>query len=350
MKKRLSLIAECIILIMVVSCDEPETVVTNFVHPDGSVTRKIEMRNTKNNFAAAVLQVPFDNTWSIKDTISIGEKGDTTWIKTGEKLFKNVDEINLAYDSDSGANKDFPRHAGFKKTFRWFSTGYRFSENIDKQLPNGYSLKNFLNEDELLYFHSPESVKSGKENGPDSLKFRTLSKSINTKVDNWTYKNLASMWIGEFSKLVKDKSGEELITAGLKVREDEFVNVLKGNEEKFDSLWSNGIILKEFIGETNALKYKTEADSAISIVTGNFFLDFKEYSVRMVMPGKVTGTNGFIDSSNVLLWPVKSDFFLTETYEMWAESKVPNRWAWIVSGLFLIFVLTGVVMRVIKRG
>ncbi len=33
-----------------VSCDEPETVVTNIVHPDGSVTRKIEMRNSKNKF------------------------------------------------------------------------------------------------------------------------------------------------------------------------------------------------------------------------------------------------------------------------------------------------------------
>ena len=67
------------------------------------------------------------------------------------------------------------------------------------------------------------------------------------------------------------------------------------------------------------------------------------------MPGKLIGTNGFIDSSHVLLWPVKSDYFMTEPYEMWAESKIPNRWAWIVSGLFLAFVLTGVIMRVIKR-
>ena len=47
------------ILMMVMSCDEPETVVTNFVHPDGSVTRKIEMRSIKNNFKCRS-QVPFD--------------------------------------------------------------------------------------------------------------------------------------------------------------------------------------------------------------------------------------------------------------------------------------------------
>jgi hypothetical protein len=51
-----------------------------------------------------------------------------------------------------------------------------------------------------------------------------------------------------------------------------------------------------------------------------------------------------------LLWPVKSDFFMTEPYEMWAESKTPNTWAWIVSGIFLVFVLTGVIVRIIKKG
>jgi hypothetical protein len=68
------------------------------------------------------------------------------------------------------------------------------------------------------------------------------------------------------------------------------------------------------------------------------------------MPGKVTGSNGFIDSTSVLLWPVKSDYFLTEPYEMWAESKVPNRWAWILSGFFLLFVVTGIIIKQKGKG
>ena len=119
--------------------------------------------------------------------------------------------------------------------------------------------------------------------------------------------------------------------------------------DKIDSLLKNGVLLREFIGESNALEFRTEADSAFSIVKRNFWVDFKDYSVRIVMPGKLTGTNGFIDSCKMLLWPVKSDYFLTQPYEMWAESKIPNRWAWVVSGLFLIFVLTGVIIRVIKK-
>jgi len=349
MKSKSTRIVIAFVLIMIVSCDEPETIVTNYVHSDGSITRKIEMRNSKNNFKKSDIQVPFDNTWTVKDSLEISRKGDTTWIKKAEKLYKNVAEINLDYKSDSGANKGIPRQAGFKKSFKWFNTEFRFSERIDRKFSFGYPIKDFLNGEELLYFYSPENLKHGKESGPDSLKYKALSKSVKEKTDNWTYKNIVSEWIGVFSKLTAGKAGNDMKTESLKARENEIIKIATDNQEKFDSLWSNGYLLKKFIGESNALKYKTEADSAFKIVTDNLMIDFKSYSVRIVMPGKLLGTNGFIDSSQVLLWPVESDYFLSEPYEMWAESKVTNTWAWIVSGLFLAFVITGVIVRLIKK-
>jgi hypothetical protein len=338
------------ILMMVVSCDEPETVVTNYVHSNGSITRKIEMRSIKNNFKTSDLQVPFDSTWIVKDSIEIGAKGDTVWIKRAEKLFKSVEEINLSYRLDTNANKIASRHAGFSKKFKWFNTEFRFSEIIDKQLAYGYPVRQFLYDEELKYFYSPESLKSEKENGPDSLRYRAMRDSINHKTDRWVYKNIISEWIGEFTRLEELKGGKGISVESLKAHEDDMVKVVEKYDKTFDSLWAKGEILKEFIGETDALKYKTEADSALSYAEKKFLIDFKNYSVRIVMPGKVTGTNGFIDSSKVLLWPVNSDYFMTEPYEMWAESKVPNKWAWIVSGIFLVFVFTGVIIRLIKKG
>ena len=350
MKRKSVKLTVSLILMLIVSCDEPETVVTNYVHPDGSVTRMIEMRNLKNNFKKSDLQVPFDSTWTIKDSIEINKKGDTTWIKKAVKQFRNTDEINLAYKSDSGANKEMSRQAGFIKRFKWFNTEFQFSERIDKKMLFGYPVKDFLNKEELLYFYSPENLKHEKETGPDSLKFRALGDSLKYKTDLWFTKNLVSEWIGVFSNLVAGKAGKDLTRESLKAHEDEFVKIVEANGQKFDSLWSKGIILGKLIGEENAMKYKTEADTALESVTKDFLINFKDYSVRIAMPGKLIGTNGFIDSSQVLLWPVKSDFFLTEPYEMWAESKIPNRWAWFLSGLFLVFVLTGVIMRVIKKG
>jgi hypothetical protein len=350
-KKSLTLIV-LMILITVGSCDEPDTLVTNIVHPDGSVTRRIEMRNKKNNFKPSVLQVPFDSTWIVRDTLEISEKNDTTWIKTAVKLFKNVEEINKEYLSDKGANKEFSRKAEFIKKFRWFNTVIRFDEKIEQIMMNGYPLKDYLNEEELNYFYSPESVNSEKLGGPDSLKFKTLNDTINHKTDKWLLKSMVSEWIGKFSELTAGTEGSTLRAESLKTREDVLADLIIKYEkdEKFDSLWSNGVILKEYMGETNYLKFKSEADTAAVRVLNQVMNSFKGYSVGISMPGKLIGTNGFIDSSKVLLWPVKSDFFLTEPYEMWAESKIPNYWAWIVSGLFLVFVITGVMIRVIKKG
>ena len=353
MERKSNKLIVSLILILVVSCNEPETVVTNYVHPDGSVTRKVEMKSIEGNvakrFKTSDIQIPFDSSWIVKDSIRLDEKGDTTWIRKAEKLFKSIDEINLAYKSDSGANKEISRHAGFRKRFKWFNTEFRFSETIDKKSSFGYPVGDFLNKEELLYFYSPESLKQEKESGPDSLKYRALSDSVKLKTDKWTARNIVSEWIGEFSRLAGGKTDSSMSYKSLKSREGDFVVLIEKDDRKLDSLWKNGIILKEFIGEANALKYRTEADSALSIVTKNLWISFSDYSVRIVMPGKLIGTNGFIDSSKILLWPVKSDYFLTEPYEMWAESKIPNRWAWIVSGFFLLFVVTGVSIRIIKK-
>ena len=207
------------------------------------------------------------------------------------------------------------------------------------------TLWRFLNQDELQWFYSPDNLTDEKKNGPDSLKYRAFNDTVDKKLEKWYMKNMVSEWIGTFIWLTGNRL-TAIAQEALKQRENEFVEILKGIEH-FDSLWTEGTLLREFMGEANALKYKTEADSAV-IAAERFWVSFSHYTVRTIMPGKLTGTNGFIDSAGVLLWPVRSDFFLTEQYEMHAESKIPNIWAWIVSGLFLLFTGLGTIIR--KKG
>jgi hypothetical protein len=349
MKNRKLKLIVSLVVAMVASCDEPETVVTNIVHPDGSVTRKIEMKNTKNKFDISVRQVPFDSTWTIRDSLEINKNGkDTIWVKCAEKLFASVDEINRDYKADSGVNKKISRRAEFRKKFKWFNTEYDFSEIIDKKMLYGYPVSDFLNQDELKWFYSPDNFQEEKKNGPDSLKFKAFSDTIDKKAEKWMIKCLVSEWIGEFTKLTGEKAEGSMSQESLKQREDIFAKIVAGSGEHFDSLWANGNLLKEFVGEANATKYKTEADSAGNIASERLFLSFDGYTIRTIMPGKLTDTNGLIDSSGVLIWPVKDDYFLAEPCEMKAESKVPNRWAWVVSGLFLVFVTMGFIIR--KKG
>jgi hypothetical protein len=339
-----------IILTMIFSCDEPETVVTNIVHPDGSVTRKIEMKNIVNKFEPSDFQVPFDSTWSLSDSLEFTEEGDTIWVKRAEKLFRNFDEINRTYLADSGYNKDVTRRTEFRKKFKWFNTEYKFAEIIDQTMSGGYPLSDFLTQEELQWFYSPENINDEMENGPDSLKYRVFGDSVDTKVEKYIVKNLVSEWIREFTKLTNGQADDDLTLESLS--EKELVTFVESwfEDNKFDSLWSAGLVFKDFISKSDILEYKDEADSAIALTGERLLPDFKDYTVRIAMPGKLIGTNGFMDSTRVTLWPVTSDYFMTQPYEMWAESKTSNMWAWIVSGIFLVFVLAGIIFRAIRKG
>ncbi|MCX6334504.1 MAG: hypothetical protein NT092_09385 [Bacteroidia bacterium] len=353
MKNRSLKLAVSFILVMLISCDEPETVVTDIVHTDGSVTRKIEMKNTENKFELEKIQVPFDSTWIVKDSLEISDKGDTTWVKRAEKLYGNVSEIDQAYVADSGSNRGIPRRAEFKKTFKWFNTEYHFAEIIDRKIKNGYPVSDFLNQEELKWFYSPESVVKEKTEGPDSLKYKAFEDTVKKKTDRWAYKCLVSEWSAAFLMLTEGKAGSDITKESLKAHEDDLVKLLETNEEgldnNFDSLWTKGILLQRYLGLENGQKFMIEADSAAAISAENVLFDFKEYTVRIIMPGKLIGTNGFVDSTDIMLWPVKSDYFTTQQYEMWAESKTPNKWAWYVTGIFLLFVLAGIIFRSVRK-
>lgn len=306
------------------------------------------MKNSENRFEISKIQVPFDTTWILRDSLEVSDKGDTTWVKRAEKLFKNVDEINRDYRADSGANKTVMRRAEFSKKFRWFITKYRFAEIIGETMLFGYPVSDFLNDEELQWFYSPENIIDEKMSGRDSLKYKALNDKVDNKIEQWETSNIVSEWIGTFTNLTEKTAGEDLSEAALKARENEFINIIAGNEQNFDSLWNNGYLLKEFIGEANSLKYKTEADSSIKLVSSRCWVDFSNYIQRAEMPGKLTGTNGCIDTSGFIMWPVRSDYFMTEPYEMWAESKTPNKWTWIFTGVFLLFLIAKLINRILK--
>ncbi len=338
------------LLIIMASCNEPETIVTDIVNRDGSVIRKIEIRNKEKKFKFSDAQVPIDSTWNLKDTLEINSKGDTVWINRGEKHFVSTEELSRSYLSDSSSNKGISRHITFSKKFRWFNTKIRFSEIIDRKITHGYPVSDFLNSDELQWFYLPDNLKNERRNSSDSLKFKALNDSVEKKGEKWIYRNLVSEWIYEFAGFIKEKAGASLTEEAMRKNENLFVRALGSDLEKADSLWENGTLLKQLIGEENAWKFRAEADSAVKITAGKIWFDFNEYTVRTVMPGRLTATNGLIDSAGAASWLVKSDFFLAQDYEMWAESKIQNGWAWITTGIFILFVFSGIILLKMRKG
>jgi hypothetical protein len=221
---------------------------------------------------------------------------------------------------------------------------------VQKQFRHGSPVSDVLNKEELDYFYSPEEAVDKLEKGPDSTKYKALKDTIDMKTGTLLFKCAVADWVSEFTDMTKGRTGSDLSYESLHAREGELLKIVQESQQHFDSLWNNGIIIRKFIGEGNVEKFRKEADSSLNIVSNRLFINFNEYTVRMVMPGKLIGTNGNLDSVKNLFWPVKSDYFATQDYRMWAESRETNMWAWIVTGVFLLFVAAGLIFKSIKRG
>lgn len=344
-KGKISLII--ISMIMFFSCDY-ETHVINSVHEDGSVTRKVIVKNSKENFEQDKFRVPIDSTWQTEISIDVNENNDTTWILTAEKYFASVEEINAEYKADSGSNREMQRSAAFSKKFKWFTTVFRFSETVEKVLTVSCPMSDFLTDEELKFIYLPDKVREDLKKGADSIRIKEMADTIEVKSEQWMWTSFARQWIEIFYDFFGDDPELTIDKEEMMSKVPLFVQ--QASDDEGDSLAQFFIPI---LGEEFYYTFVTELDSSVSVLedTVDIFLSVNSYDMEIRMPGRIIASNGYADTnpdsldSGGILWTVKGDYFLTEQYEMWVESQVPNYWTWIITGIFILFVITGIVVR-----
>lgn len=339
----------CIQLIMgfvlLSGCNEPDTIVTNIVNPDGSVTRRVEMRSSNDEFLPENNKVPVDSTWMTEKSIEVSETGDTTWIVIAEKIFPEPGLINSDYIGGGDANAAFSRSVTFRKSFRWFNTVYRFSESIDRYLPYGYPLADYVKGEALDFFLQPDSVRESNSNSSDSLYYRALEDTLQTMVECWVLRGLIDGWM----KLTIVKLNEADV-------DDEFMNNFPGFESiitecsKLDEYEFDDVLLRLFGEETMDMygEIFKAAEDSIGVDYGDCS-SFNSYTVRTIMPGTLIKSNGYVIDDRIVVWPAKSELFMFEDYEMWAESRISNSWAWILTILIVLAVPFLITLRRRKK-
>ena len=319
-------------------CDGPETVVTNIVHADGSVTRRVEMRSGNEVVEPESCKVPVDSTWNIVTSMEVSDKGDTTWVIVAEKIFPSVDSINSAYTNGKDMNFMAKRTAGFKRSFRWFSTVYTFTEKIERLIPYGYPIDDYLQGEPRDFFMLPQSVADELIAGPDSTQYIAISDSVENQVQRWLLSTLANRWLSDVALQLKMAGTDSLVIADFLRKGEEY---LKIDPDNF------GLEGTDAFGEEFTLNYSAILDSAENNLEKDLevFFAFEGYTMQTKMPGKLIGGNGFLTQSGEIAWPVKPELFLCSDYLMQAKSRVVNVPLCIVSGLFIVLVIAGYVYR-----
>lgn len=337
MKRNISFILLSIMFLMV-ACDEEDLLLINIVNPNGSILRKIIMTWDKPDFDLTDSKVPVDSSWSVKQDFSISENSDTVYTLEALKQFTSVEEINEDYKSYEGPNGDMNRWVEFSRSFRWFTTIYRYSENIEKAI-EGYYPEEFLDADNLHLFYMPEKIKLDYLSGADSTAYQA-------KFD--TLEELTEEWMGR--SLIK--------SVFLEV--EAILSSFPESKVEMDKLWDNEALLGDLIFETDLdeavdsvfgagfmATNKALLDSAVVNMEEYFGVSFdaKSYLIQTQMPGELLLTNGYVDTDGNIVWEVNGEVMLCKDYSMWAESVRTNWWAWIVTGFFLLFVIVGLIRR-----
>jgi hypothetical protein len=331
MKKRIPLVLA--LLLIVISCEDPETTVTNYVRRDGSVLRKAELKYVKNELDLNDFGVPVDSTWKLHDSISFSADGDTLWFLLAEKLFVSVDDINKAYLADTGKNSRVLRAASFHSSFKWFTTTWHFTEKCSRSFSHGYPAESYLTPEDIELMNLPSIVLEEMLAGPDSLRYKGLADSLDTHTEKWFVSSLISEWIEDTKDMCAASDKDTLITETLRSHETEFETLIN-MEANFDKTCSG------ILGDSLFQKYKPELDSAMKISEEKFdrSFSFKDYTMKIVMPLKARSTNGYTMPGGEIAWPVKGELFLTEDYIMWAETRDINYWAIFLTALALVII------------
>lgn len=344
-KYRILFIIGIALLPLLSGCPDTKTVTTT-INKDGSCIRTIGdfdplefkgIDSVKHN-----IPIPVDQSWELVNI------NDTTAVL--RKQFESVDEINGLYTNDHSALNMHTRDVELVKKFRWFHTLFQYRETYDASITH-IPITNYMSTAEAEVFKSEDSEKHPLLKNLDKKAQNSLSDNIEERFGLWWHDNIYSMAfddileiadslgllnqqninIDEVKDTIKyeiDQGEKQLMT----FEDDQLGPVdiarLIGKEMDFDSVSMTN--LTQVVSSLNLDEvYENE-------ILGGFG---DEYDNQIIMPGVLTDTNAEILNSDTLVWHVGPIKFIDSDFVMFAESKVTNHWAYLVSGFILAIAL-----------
>ncbi len=356
------------------------------VFSDGSIERIFKVTTAEDSstiFEHSAFKLPTDSTWEIKTwrevEDSTKEKPDSLYCYSARKKFKNYSELNKDLMIDSDIFNLIRIETKLKKKFRWFFTYFEYKEAYNKYFPfNRKPSEDYLTHEEVKYVLSEDDGKNYRYN-PQLDKFIPIDEAdTNIKLserEKARAKELENDIETRFEKWQKDNIYEAYYTSLLKsinqTNSKVFEYLQKNKQEFFDSLNSN--INLDFVDNEDDLeenKYlfisKTaefldldsiEIDKINNEELQNFFnkLSFLNFSIwytyknEIIMPGLLIHTNSKKIEKGSSKWEFRIEDFYSTNFEMYAESRIVNKWAIVLSGLLVTLLLVGLVVGSIKR-
>jgi hypothetical protein len=332
MKTIKSFLAVLALFVIFTGCENPIRMET-IVHEDGSLDKSILMEE------ADSLQM-YQNVFGINKSkgwiMSVKASTDTAKNKkiavAFKKSFPSAEAINLELDKDSDTL--FRIHSSFNKSFRWFYTYMRYSENF-RPIDRFKLIKSdeyFNAEDKSFIDRMPgEGMAISKA---DSVFLQILNEKIYERYANQALFNEQFAIIKE---VVKQNTSEAKWIDTLNKNKDFIYRKLEDQKDDDPSLV---IKMIDSLGVTLPIEKATQ-DFVVASKDLNSRIGFMsfardgKYSNMIEMPWAVVNSNADSVAGNKLYWKPLATKFAIQEYEMFAEARKLNWWAMGISLLII---------------
>ncbi|MCD4680983.1 MAG: hypothetical protein K8S00_11410 [Bacteroidales bacterium] len=311
-----------------------EITVHTVVNKDGSFTRIVTITgDSADVFKPPRLPYRVDNTWKkevSKDTIN-----EKKYILTYTKLYKNSDLINEEMSQDTGWRKKVSRTIDVEKRFVFFYSYLNYTESIEASNPlTMLDYHNYITKEDLLWLAGKKiaisSSDSAKINQAEDKAVAYLIEAITEEIINAIKTGFRQLNNPDIHPDLAEDYRDSIVK---KVDDWKFNSTLEFVDDL--AIWSdNDEVYK--LKEKDHLAF-IELDSKIQFldeITGN-----TDYTVSVEMPGILTGTNSPSTKGNIVSWNVNTYSFLFEDVTMEVESRVINKWMFIIAGVILLLLI-----------
>jgi len=343
-------------LISLTGCREITT--STRIFSDGSCERTVLIEGDSSDVFSGSYPLPLDSSWTFDIKKDTSEK--VKYFYSAKKSFKRVSDLNneYLYDSVSTFSK-VDKSIKLKKHFRWFFTILTYREiyrdaNPFKQIP----ISDYLSDDEInILFADNDDPKYFV--GKDSLKNAEIKDEVEDKFEIWLGISVFEEFYQAFLQGAAQLGDSNLTQERILSKKDVLIkNVLADTISFFEideeNLLDSLITICEYTFQTPGVcKLLEEGNDTFRELKNKlaaFEIVWTEgYTNELLMPGLLIDTNAETVADNKVVWEVGTGKFFLRDFEMWAESRIVNRWAVPVTAVIVVVICIGLVITVFRR-
>ena len=354
--------------LLLFACGNEYTITTKIL-ADGSCERIITIKGDSSAIFDGEYYVPQENGW--ETNLEYFEEDDE-YLFTAKKVFKNIEELRNEFYFEKNDDLKVNSEIKLKKQFRWFYTYFNYSETYKTLYPYvSIPASEYFSEEEFQLIKDPpdEDNLVTKE---DSIRYEKFDDIFEQKMMKWVMLNRFHKMYSIISDAAKKTNNLELSESKLRIAKEKIIQLL--NVEK-DSLTGNDLELfkrldnavddnesfepflqlcTEFLNTEKILEFGVTEKASIDEfyrkieIIDNYEI-FNEYTNIVQMPGLILSTNAKTIEGNNVSWSYGPIQFYITDYEMQVKSRIINFLPFIISGLFILVIIAGILAGILRK-